>query len=207
MRSFGVDRDGIDDRIDITEPGGADKAVAVRTDTLGGLDGVVHAVGMSGRRLGDGPVTAASDEAWAELPGSTSDSVFRLLRSCLPALATERCGGSVAVVGSALASTPTPISSPRPTPRARPGSSGSCGRPRSRRRRGRARQRGRRGARRDADVGPRRGRRAHRAASRSSSRSAADARAGDVAQAVAWLSPAAPTTTDRLPVDGGWSLR
>jgi nucleoside-diphosphate-sugar epimerase len=47
---------GVDlDSVDITRPGGAEQAVGDAVQSLGGLDGVVHAVGMSGRRLGDGP--------------------------------------------------------------------------------------------------------------------------------------------------------
>ena len=62
-RTFSVDRPGWD----ITVPGGAEKAVQDATKALGGLDGIVHAVGMSGRRLGDGPVTSVSDEGWSEI--------------------------------------------------------------------------------------------------------------------------------------------
>jgi NAD(P)-dependent dehydrogenase (short-subunit alcohol dehydrogenase family) len=94
----GVDRH----TIDITVPGGADRAVGYAIETLGGLDGVVHAVGMSGRGLGDGPVSTCTDEAWREVLRVNLDSVRWLLRAALPALAG---GGSVVVVGSALART------------------------------------------------------------------------------------------------------
>lgn len=95
-----VDRDGID----ITQPGGAEKAVAHAVEVLGGLDGVVHAVGMSGRRYGDGPVSTCTDEAWREVSRVNLDSVFWLLRAALPVLANG-AGGSIVVVGSALART------------------------------------------------------------------------------------------------------
>jgi NAD(P)-dependent dehydrogenase (short-subunit alcohol dehydrogenase family) len=97
----GVDRD----RFDITVPGGADRAVAHALDTLGGLDGVVHAVGMSGRRLGDGPVSRCTDEAWREVLRVNLDSVRWLLRAAMCGLGR---GGSVVVVGSALARTLDP---------------------------------------------------------------------------------------------------
>jgi NAD(P)-dependent dehydrogenase (short-subunit alcohol dehydrogenase family) len=87
---------------DITVPGGAERAVADAVDALGGLDGVVHAIGMSGRRLGDGPVSACTDRAWAEVHRVNLESTFRLLRAALPVLAGGG-GGSVVVVGSALA--------------------------------------------------------------------------------------------------------
>ena len=89
-------------RCDVTAPGGAEQAVRQAVEELGGLDGIVHAVGMSGRRLGDGPVTEATDEAWSEVVRVNLESVFRLLRAGLPAL-REAGGGSFVVVGSALA--------------------------------------------------------------------------------------------------------
>jgi NAD(P)-dependent dehydrogenase (short-subunit alcohol dehydrogenase family) len=99
---FAVDRDSID----ITEPGGADKAIDQAVDMFEGrLDGVVHAIGRSGRRLGDGPVSTCSDEAWRDVHRVNLDSVFWLLRAALPVLRENDGGGSVVVVGSALART------------------------------------------------------------------------------------------------------
>ncbi|HWM33912.1 MAG TPA: SDR family oxidoreductase [Pseudolysinimonas sp.] len=66
------------------------------------LDGAVHAVGMSGRRLGDGPLTACTDEAWDEVLRVDLTSVFRFLRLALRAAAD---GASIVVIGSALATT------------------------------------------------------------------------------------------------------
>jgi NAD(P)-dependent dehydrogenase (short-subunit alcohol dehydrogenase family) len=94
---------GVDvDSIDITVPGGAEAAVKAALNELGGLDGVVHAVGMSGRRLGDSTVLECSDEAWAEVHRVNHESVFRLLRASIPALAASG-GGSIVVIGSTLA--------------------------------------------------------------------------------------------------------
>jgi NAD(P)-dependent dehydrogenase (short-subunit alcohol dehydrogenase family) len=96
----GVDRD----TVDVTRPGGAEAAVSQAVDRLGGLDGIVHAIGMSGRSLGDGAVTACTDEAWAEVHRVNLESVFRLMRAGIPELARAG-GGSMVVIGSALAST------------------------------------------------------------------------------------------------------
>lgn len=98
--AWGVDRDDVD----ITVPGGAEKAVDLAETRVGPLGGVVHAVGMSGRALGDGPVTTCTDEAWAQVHRVNHESVFRLLRAAMPRLAANG-GGAVAVVGSALART------------------------------------------------------------------------------------------------------
>ena len=59
----GVDRE----EVDITQPGGAERAVAEAERELGGLDAVVHAVGMSGRRFGDGPPSGCTDDGWSEV--------------------------------------------------------------------------------------------------------------------------------------------
>ncbi|PZF81179.1 SDR family NAD(P)-dependent oxidoreductase [Jiangella anatolica] len=98
-----VDRD----TIDLTQPGGAEKAIDEAVGTMGGLDGVVHAIGRSGRSLGDGPVSTCTDEAWREVHRVNLDSVFWLLRAALPALRGngDGDGGSIVLVGSALART------------------------------------------------------------------------------------------------------
>jgi NAD(P)-dependent dehydrogenase (short-subunit alcohol dehydrogenase family) len=109
-RVVGVDRDpgaaGVH-AVDVTVPGGAERAVELAAAALGGLDGIVHAVGMSGRRLGDGPVTRCADAAWAEVLRVNLESVFRLLRAGLPAL--ERAGGgSFVSIGSVLGQSADP---------------------------------------------------------------------------------------------------
>jgi NAD(P)-dependent dehydrogenase (short-subunit alcohol dehydrogenase family) len=96
---FGVDRPGCD----ITQPGGAELAVRQAHDAMGGIDGIVHTVGMSGRRLGDGPVTDATDEGWSEIIRVNLESAFRLLRAGLPAL-RDAGGGSFVAIGSVLGS-------------------------------------------------------------------------------------------------------
>jgi NAD(P)-dependent dehydrogenase (short-subunit alcohol dehydrogenase family) len=98
---------GVDlDSVDITRPGGAEQAVSDAVQSLGGLDGVVHAVGMSGRRLGDGSLSDTSDEAWAEVHRVNHESVFRLLRAASRRLTAT--GGSIVVIGSALAASLDP---------------------------------------------------------------------------------------------------
>jgi NAD(P)-dependent dehydrogenase (short-subunit alcohol dehydrogenase family) len=89
------------DVADVTVPDGAERAVELAEARLGGLDGIVHAIGMSGRRLGDGPVTRCTDAAWAEVMRVNLESAFRLMRAGLPAL--ERAGGgSFVTIGSVL---------------------------------------------------------------------------------------------------------
>jgi NAD(P)-dependent dehydrogenase (short-subunit alcohol dehydrogenase family) len=87
--------------VDITEPGGSERAISEAVDGAR-LVGAVHAIGMSGRRLGDGPVSQCSDEGWDEVLRVNLTSVMRFLRATL--LRIED-GGSIVVIGSALAST------------------------------------------------------------------------------------------------------
>jgi NAD(P)-dependent dehydrogenase (short-subunit alcohol dehydrogenase family) len=90
------------DTVDITVPGGAERAVHEACAALGPLDGVVHAIGMSGRRYGDGPLTSCTDQAWEQVHRVNHESVFRLLRAAIPAMAP---GGSIVAIGSTLATT------------------------------------------------------------------------------------------------------
>ena len=102
LRSDGHEVVGVDrDDVDITRPGGAEEAVA-RAEALGPLTGVVHAVGMSGRSLGDGPPSACTDEGWAEVVRVNLESAFRLVRAAFPAF-RRAGGGSFVAVGSVLA--------------------------------------------------------------------------------------------------------
>lgn len=84
---------------DLTLPGVAEE-VAARLAGTGGLSAAVHTIGMSGRRLGDGPVAACTDEAWDEVIRVDLTSAFRFLRACLR---HADDGASVVLIGSALA--------------------------------------------------------------------------------------------------------
>ena len=69
------------------------------------VSAVVHAVGMSGRRLGDGPVGACTDEGWEEVLRVDLTAAFAVLRAALRHAAD---GASIVVIGSALASSLDP---------------------------------------------------------------------------------------------------
>lgn len=65
------------------------------------LDALVCAHGISGRRFGDGPVDACSDEGWATVLDANLTSVFRYCRAALPLL-RRAGGGAIVTVSSAL---------------------------------------------------------------------------------------------------------
>jgi NAD(P)-dependent dehydrogenase (short-subunit alcohol dehydrogenase family) len=88
---------------DVTEPGVAERVAAGLAGS--GFSAVVHAVGMSGRRLGDGPVSECTDEGWDEVLRVDLTAAFGVLRAALRHAAD---GASVVLVGSALASSLDP---------------------------------------------------------------------------------------------------
>lgn len=84
---------------DVTQPGVAE-AVAERLASKGPLTAAVHAIGMSGRQLGDGPASVCADSAWDEILRVDLTSAFYVARACLRHCAP---GASVVLIGSALA--------------------------------------------------------------------------------------------------------
>jgi meso-butanediol dehydrogenase/(S,S)-butanediol dehydrogenase/diacetyl reductase len=84
---------------DVSDAGFVHEAVGQAVELLGGLDGVVNVVGVSGRRLGDGPVDVCSDEAWEHVMATNVRSVFLVCRAAIPALGR---GSSIVNVTSVL---------------------------------------------------------------------------------------------------------
>jgi len=84
---------------DITQPGVA-TAVAEKIAVSGPLMAAVHTIGMSGRRLGDGPTSTCEDAAWDEVVRVNLTSAFYFARACLNYCSP---GASVVFIGSALA--------------------------------------------------------------------------------------------------------
>jgi meso-butanediol dehydrogenase / (S,S)-butanediol dehydrogenase / diacetyl reductase len=66
------------------------------------LDVLVCAHGISGRRLGDGPVDTCSEEAWDAVHDANLRSVFLYCRRAVPLLRAAG-GGAIVTVASALA--------------------------------------------------------------------------------------------------------
>jgi NAD(P)-dependent dehydrogenase (short-subunit alcohol dehydrogenase family) len=65
------------------------------------LDALVCAHGISGRRLGDGPVDRCTDEAWDAVLEANLRSVFVYCRLAIPLLRTAG-GGAIVTVSSVL---------------------------------------------------------------------------------------------------------
>jgi len=65
------------------------------------IDALVCAHGISGRRLGDGPVDTCTDEAWDAVLDANLRSVFLYCRQAIPLLRAAG-GGAIVTVSSAL---------------------------------------------------------------------------------------------------------
>lgn len=65
------------------------------------LDALVCAHGISGRRLGDGPVDTCTEEAWATVLDTNLSTVFRYCKQAVPLLRAAG-GGAIVTVSSVL---------------------------------------------------------------------------------------------------------
>ncbi len=86
----------------------ADDAMAAARETWGRVDGVYHVAGGSGRRWGDGPLDAMSDEGWTSTLSLNLTSAAWSLRAAVRAFKADGHGGSIVVVSSVLATSPSP---------------------------------------------------------------------------------------------------
>jgi NAD(P)-dependent dehydrogenase (short-subunit alcohol dehydrogenase family) len=93
---------------DLTDSVQADAAVAVAVQTLGSLEGVFCVVGGSGRRFGDGPLDACTDEGWQQTFALNLDTTFHIARAALRQFLVQNTRGNLVFTGSVLASHPEP---------------------------------------------------------------------------------------------------
>jgi NAD(P)-dependent dehydrogenase (short-subunit alcohol dehydrogenase family) len=94
-RVVGVDRREADLVCDLSRADEAERAVAAAEERLGRLDVVFNGAGISGRRLGDGPVDTCTEEAWDAVLAANLKSVFLCSKFAIPAL--RRAGGGAVV--------------------------------------------------------------------------------------------------------------
>lgn len=92
---------------DAADPATAEAAVARCVESFGGVDGLYHVAGGSGRRFGDGPLHEITDEGWARTLELNVTSVMRSNRAVLRRLREQGTGGSIVNCGSVLASSPS----------------------------------------------------------------------------------------------------
>ncbi len=84
-------------------------------EILGGrLDVLFHVAGMSGRKFGDGPLDACTDEGWDGTLDANARSVFLTNRAAVRQMLTQplddtRLRGTVVNTGSVLGQSPSPL--------------------------------------------------------------------------------------------------
>ena len=86
---------------DVTRSEQVRAAVEAAVARFGRLDALFTGVGMSGRRLGDGPVDACTEDAWDAVLTVNLTSVFLCLKHAVPAMLSGG-GGSIVTLSSVL---------------------------------------------------------------------------------------------------------
>lgn len=93
---------------DACEPGTAPRAIAEAIAAFGKLDGLYHVAGGSGRRLGDGPLHALTDEGWRATLDLNLTSLMFSNRAAVRQFLAQGGGGSILNMGSVLGWSPSP---------------------------------------------------------------------------------------------------
>lgn len=93
---------------DAGEAGTAESAVAVAVAHFGGLDGLYHVAGGSGRAHGDGPLHELTAEGWAYTMQLNLASVFHSNRAAVRQFLAQGRGGSILNCASVLGFSPSP---------------------------------------------------------------------------------------------------
>ena len=86
---------------DLTDEAQVAAAIAEGVTRHGGLDIVFNGAGISGRRLGDGPVEAIPLEGWNAVMEANLTSVFLVCKHAVPVL-RRRGGGAIVNLASVL---------------------------------------------------------------------------------------------------------
>ena len=93
---------------DATKPETAVAAVAQAVSAFGGLDGLYHVAGGSGRRWGDGPLHELTDEGWDATLNLNLASMFYSNRAAVRQLLAQGTGGTILNLSSVLGFSPSP---------------------------------------------------------------------------------------------------
>ncbi|MCC6822008.1 MAG: SDR family oxidoreductase [Verrucomicrobia subdivision 3 bacterium] len=93
---------------DATQPETAVAAVARAVAACGGLDGLYHVAGGSGRRWGDGPLHELTDAGWDATLNLNLTSMFYSNRAAVRQFLAQGSGGSVLNMSSVLGYSPSP---------------------------------------------------------------------------------------------------
>jgi NAD(P)-dependent dehydrogenase (short-subunit alcohol dehydrogenase family) len=100
---------------DLANEQDVDRAFAACVEAFGDrLDALYHVAGISGRRLGDGPVHEAGIAGWDSVMRNNATSTFLTTRAAVRRMRAQEpdrdgCRGVVLLMSSVLATTPSPV--------------------------------------------------------------------------------------------------
>jgi NAD(P)-dependent dehydrogenase (short-subunit alcohol dehydrogenase family) len=101
--------------VDVTDPTAVDRSLAEAVGHLHGrLDVLFHVAGISGRRLGDGPLDACSIEGWDAVMTANARGTFVTNRAAVRQMQSQSIDdrglrGTVLNMGSVLGWSPAPV--------------------------------------------------------------------------------------------------
>jgi meso-butanediol dehydrogenase/(S,S)-butanediol dehydrogenase/diacetyl reductase len=98
---FGVDIAGADHDADVSRTDETARAVGAAVERFGRLDVVFNGAGISGRRYGDGPAHACTEEAWERVLAANLTGTFLVCKHAIPHLLASG-GGAIVNVASVL---------------------------------------------------------------------------------------------------------
>lgn len=93
---------------DAVDPAAAPRAIALTVQKWGGLDGLYHVAGGSGRRMGDGPLHEMTDDAWRATIDLNLTSLVYSNRAAVRQFLAQGTGGAILNMGSVLGFSPSP---------------------------------------------------------------------------------------------------
>jgi NAD(P)-dependent dehydrogenase (short-subunit alcohol dehydrogenase family) len=93
---------------DATQPAEVEQLFAWVQQHLGGLDVLYHVAGISGRRLGDGPLHECSDAGWHATLAANLTSTFLTNRAAVRRFLAQGQPGAIVNMASVLAYAPAP---------------------------------------------------------------------------------------------------
>jgi NAD(P)-dependent dehydrogenase (short-subunit alcohol dehydrogenase family) len=95
--------------VDATEEGTAEKAIQTCVDHFGGLDGLYHVAGGSGRRMGDGPLHEIFLEGWQYTLELNLTSLMLSNRAAIRYFLEQGSPGVLLNMSSVLGFSPSPV--------------------------------------------------------------------------------------------------
>lgn len=93
---------------DLTNESAAVEAFETAVDMLHGIDGLYAVVGGSGRRFGDGPLHEVPLDGWTSTLELNGHPPFLAARQAVQAMLDQASGGSIVLISSVLATSPSP---------------------------------------------------------------------------------------------------